>query len=246
MKSRLLLILSLSVISPLQGAQIRTMDEFKALEMSISEKDLTRITVKDDRIQNVFGVAGEYVLETDEDQGQIFIRPQQSRSLRPISLTLTTEGGRTQDLRLIPKEQAAEALILKPMNDIQKEIIEEKKAQISRGEVEALLEGCKRGQIPQGYKAADLSLSTLQGPYKLLHELKGEKLRCLTFEVQNHAKPLSQDTSKKGPSRGMRLSEEGLSLKLPLQRQEIIAMLLPKHQLYPGERTSFYVVARTN
>src|SRR3990167_8914507 len=88
----------------------------------------------------VFEVTGEYVLETDEDQGQVFIRlPNFSEtSLKPISLTLTTEKGRTQDLRLIPKDQAAEALILKPLEENQKGTLKEKS--VSRDEVENLLE----------------------------------------------------------------------------------------------------------
>src|SRR5438445_5990446 len=57
------------------GALIYSLDERRVLEVPISQEGLTRIKVEDDRILHVFGLSGEYVLETDEDQGQIFIRP---------------------------------------------------------------------------------------------------------------------------------------------------------------------------
>ena len=102
-----------------QAAMMRNLDEMRVIEVPISQEGLTRIKVQEDRILHVFGNAGEYVLETDENQGQIFIRPKASEegtSIKPISLTLTTEAGHTQDLRLIPKHQAPEAIILKSDN----------------------------------------------------------------------------------------------------------------------------------
>src|SRR3990167_965830 len=102
----------LLTLSAVKAALIQTLDESRVIEVPISKEDLTRITVQEDRIRNVFGVTGEYVLETDEDQGQIFIRPTDLE--KPFSLTLTTEKGRTQDLRLIPKDQAPEALKRNP------------------------------------------------------------------------------------------------------------------------------------
>ena len=101
--------------SAAHAAIMRPLDEMKVIEMPISQQGLTRIKVQDDRILHVFGNAGEYVLEIDENQGQIFIRPTplEGTPLKPISLTLTTESGHTQDLRLVLKNQAPEALILK-------------------------------------------------------------------------------------------------------------------------------------
>jgi len=76
----------LLTLSAVKAALIQTLDESRVIEVPISKEDLTRITVQEDRIRNVFGVTGEYVLETDEDQGQVFIRlPNFSEtSLKPI------------------------------------------------------------------------------------------------------------------------------------------------------------------
>ena len=240
------LLLSFLAASSTHAAQIKTMDEMRAIEIPISQQDLTRITVKEDRIQNVFGVTGEYVLETDENQGQIFIRPNQYDGLKPISLTLTTEKERTQDLRLVPKDQPADALILKPAEDSPKENLKEKQALISRGEVETLLEACQSGRIPLGYKAAPIDLHPLQGSTqgspKLIQELKGEALRCLTYEVSNSLPPLSSE----GKKQVLKLSEPLFAESLPLQKYDIIAVLIPKRTLYPGEKTHVYVVTRTD
>jgi hypothetical protein len=98
------------------AAIVRPIDEMKVIEVPLSQQGLTRIKVQGDRILHVFGNAGEYVLETDEDQGQVFIRPTplEGTSVKAISLTLTTEGGLySRSTYLIPKDQAPEALILK-------------------------------------------------------------------------------------------------------------------------------------
>lgn len=77
------------------AAIVKDLDEMRIIQVPISQEGLTRIKVQEDRILHVFGNAGEYVLETDENQGQIFIRPKLSEeetTLKPISLSLTTEG----------------------------------------------------------------------------------------------------------------------------------------------------------
>lgn len=230
------LFLSFFAISATHAVLTQTLNELRVIEAPISKEDLTRITVKEDRIHSVFGITGDYILETDEEQGQIFIRPSNQK---PFSLTITTEGGRTQDLHLIPKVQAAEALVLKSAEDIQKEILKEKIP--SLGEVETLLEACQRGRIPLGYKLAPLPLQSLQGPYKLIRELKGDTLRCLTYEVSN---PL-QNVPSSDKKHTLRLSEASFAQSLPL-KPDIIAILMPRHILQLGEQTHVYVVVRAH
>ncbi len=91
MKNRFLILLFAGTTA--QAAIVRPLDEMKVFEVPIAQDALTRIKVQDDRILQVFGNAGEYVLETDDYQGQIFIRPMPSLdavSSKAISLTLTT------------------------------------------------------------------------------------------------------------------------------------------------------------
>ncbi len=243
-----------------QGALLYPLDEFKAIEAPIAQQGLTRITVKGDRILNIFGLAQEYVLETDEDQGQIFIHPHPLNKAA-IHLTLTTEGGKTQDLRLIPQDKSPEAVILvsslqegewegglQADQGIKKEIFQEKGVQQSqwqaqdqmsptRDEIETLLDACQEGRIPLGYKPAPLPLSTLHGgPHLLVQELQGDALRGLTYEVHNNTKePLVLSE----PEFAGTWAETGGE-----ELNDLIAILMPQKVLNPGERSLVHVVAK--
>jgi hypothetical protein len=227
--------------SATQAAIVRPLDEMKVLEAPIAQDALTRIKVQDDRILHVFGNAGEYVLETDDYQGQIFIRPTPSFEAVPskaISLTLTTEAGYTQDLRLLPKKQVPEALILKINTDLDQELKNEKQAlaPLFREEIEELIHACRENRIPLGYKEVPLDLETLQGPHLLVREIQGQKLHGLTYRIQNNTKePLVLSEPELAKS---------LNLNTPLNA--LVALLISKKTLTPGEGTDVYVAARAN
>ena len=217
-----------------QAAIMRPLDEMKVLEIPIAQDALTRIKVQDDRILQVFGNAGEYVLETDNYQGQIFIRPMLSLDAIPskaISLILTTEAGYTQDLRLLPKNQAPEALILQVNTDLdQNEKLAS--APLFREEVENLILALQEERIPLGYKEMPINLITLHEPYQRIREIQGQKLRGLTYRIQNNTKePLI-------------LSEADLANSLNLNT--LVAILIPQKTLTPGEGVDLYVVARAH
>jgi hypothetical protein len=245
MKNRFLILLFAGTTA--QAAIVRPLDEMKVFEAPIAQDALTRIKVQDDRILHVFGNAGEYVLETDDYQGQIFIRPIPSLeavSSKAISLTLTTEAGYTQDLHLLPKKQAPEALILKINTDLDQELEkdsfnetsfnEEKQAStpLFREEVEGLILALQEGRIPLGYKEMPINLTTLKEPYQRIREIQGQKLRGLTYRIQNNTKePLI-------------LSEAELDNSLNLNT--LVAILISKKTLIPGEGTDVHVAIRAN
>lgn len=87
----------------------------KRLNAPISQDSMNRITVANDRITNVFGDEESYVLQTEEHTGQIFLKPTADNGDKPLSLTLMTENGLTQDLTLEPTQKGATTLILKPL-----------------------------------------------------------------------------------------------------------------------------------
>ena len=226
-KMQLFTTTALLISTALNAAIIHPLDDLKTIEVPISQQGLTRITVKEDRINNVFGTSGEYVLEADEEQGQVFIRP---ISLgKPISLTLTTEEGHTQDLRLIPQDRVPQAIILRADLGKEKSL---KKSVISRSEIEDLLHGAHDDRIPLGYKATPLDFRFIKGPYLLVRDLKGEKLRCLTYGFKNTS------------SVPFILSESGIAERLGF-KNKIIAMLITNKTLKPGEGTDIHVVTRT-
>jgi hypothetical protein len=79
-----------------------------------------------------------------------------------------------------------------------------------------------------------ISLATLHEPYSLVRELQGERLRGLTFRIQNETQTPQI------------LSEPDLAKALPFKLNRIIALLISKKTLNPGEGTDVYVVARAN
>lgn len=228
---------ALCTLSSGKAAFIYPLNDLKVIEVPISQSGLTRITVKGDRIANVFGISGEYVMEPDEAQGQVFIRPLES-ALNPISITLTTEGGHTQDLRLVPKNQAPEALILKA-EDESKNAGEVKKNgsrsalndNITRDEIEELLYACLENHIPQGYKEISLEIPKPHEMHHLKREIQNTKLRGLTFEVKNLA------------SIPWILAESGFVDSLDM---DVVAILMPKKLLTPGERMHVHVAVRSH
>ena len=94
-------------------SNILNITEHKRLSAKIASEYMNRITVVNDRIVNVFGDEGTFVVQTDEHTGQIFIKPTADNGDKPLSITLITENGVTQDLTLMPSPLKASTLILK-------------------------------------------------------------------------------------------------------------------------------------
>lgn len=100
--------------------QIFKIDEQQRLKAAIAAEYMNRIAVVNDRILNVFGDEGTFIMLPDEVTGQVFIKPSSDNGLQPLSITLITENGITQDLTLKPQKTSAKTLILKsqPVKDL--------------------------------------------------------------------------------------------------------------------------------
>jgi conjugal transfer pilus assembly protein TraK len=82
----------------------------------ISQKEVTRISVERGRIRKVTGNAGEFVLEKDEEKGQVFIRPASPDASKPINLFITSERG-TVALLLQPVDTPSDTLVIRESRD---------------------------------------------------------------------------------------------------------------------------------
>jgi type-F conjugative transfer system secretin TraK len=116
-KSVIFQIMGLSLLEMTAGiastSQVIEMNATKRLEASISKDNLNRVAVTNDRITQVFGDEEAYVIQVDENSGQVFIKPSELNGAKPISLTLITENGHTQDITLKPFEREASTVLLK-------------------------------------------------------------------------------------------------------------------------------------
>jgi TraK protein len=107
-------LLSLSVFSA-EAIEI-ALKEGGIVPVPISRQELTRLWVRDDRIKQLFGLIPDLVLETDEENGQIFVKPLTGSAMY---LTFVTEGGITQAVKLLPRTQEPEAVVfVQPLRGI--------------------------------------------------------------------------------------------------------------------------------
>jgi len=107
-----LLPLLLAVSPPTAALQILDARDGETVLARISQKELTRIAFERSRIRKVTGNAGEFVLEKDEDKGQIFIRPASPESTKPINVFVTSERS-TVALLLQPVDTPSDTLMIR-------------------------------------------------------------------------------------------------------------------------------------
>jgi conjugal transfer pilus assembly protein TraK len=114
--SLFLLPLLLALSSPASALQILDAKDGETVLGKISQKEVTRISVERGRIRKVTGNTGEFVLEKDEEKGQIFIRPVSPDSTKPINLFITSERS-TIGLVLQPVDTPSDTIMIREGRD---------------------------------------------------------------------------------------------------------------------------------
>ena len=108
----LLLPLLLAFGESAQALQIVDAQDGQSALAQISRKEVTRIAFERGRVRRVTGNAGEFVLEKDEERGQIFVRPSDAQSNKPINLFLSSEHA-TVALLLQPLDAPADSILIR-------------------------------------------------------------------------------------------------------------------------------------
>ena len=83
----------------------------------ISRKEVTRIAFERARVHKVTGSAGELIVEKDDERGQIFVRPTDAQSTKPINLFLTSERG-TVALLLQPVDTPSDSIVIREPREL--------------------------------------------------------------------------------------------------------------------------------
>jgi type-F conjugative transfer system secretin TraK len=117
---KILCLASLLFSRPLFALQVQTFVEGVPLDFDIAAQELTHIRVENDRIKSVKSATEQLVLEPDEEQGHLFLRPlakatgsPASEQLECLQIFIITEQGKTIGLRLHPQDIPAESITIK-------------------------------------------------------------------------------------------------------------------------------------
>ncbi|WP_374617042.1 type-F conjugative transfer system secretin TraK [Thauera aminoaromatica] len=111
-----LLLLALAASQPALALQVVDARDGETVLAKVSRKEVTRISIERGRIRKVTGNAGEFVLEKDDEKGQIFIRPTAPDSTKPINLFVSTERS-TIGLLLQPVDIPSDAIVIRDARD---------------------------------------------------------------------------------------------------------------------------------
>ena len=102
--------------SPAHALQIVDAQDGQTVLGKISRKEVTRIAFERGRVRKVTGNAGEFILEKDDERGQIFVRPVDAQSNKPINLFLTSERG-TVALLLQPVDTPSDSIVIRELKE---------------------------------------------------------------------------------------------------------------------------------
>lgn len=101
---------SFAILNFVYAEQYKMCDS--VIKANISYQNLNRISVKGDKIDSILGIDNAFHYEKNDKTGEIFLRPTEENGYSPISLSVTTVSGKTQDLLLEPKDREANSIEL--------------------------------------------------------------------------------------------------------------------------------------
>lgn len=210
------------------AAQNFSLDGKQVIKANISSKDKQRITVEDDYIVDAFLFADSYAHEKDEKFGQLFLIPL-GVSDKPVSLTIITKSGITQDLLLTPKDIQAEPIILKSTFAKAKEV-----SKVTSGNQLSIINlikdlACERNVPNVKYEAAkdDSSLLQTLGSFEIkkLKSQENSNLKGSVYELTNK-----------------KTTKVILNEKLFYYNNKIAAISIKNKELSPSATTKIYLV----
>jgi hypothetical protein len=113
-KSKILWIMFLNILLTSSASSEVLKMKSEPIKSRISCKHLNRISVKNDRIESVSGLDVAFHFEKNEKTGDGYIKPTEENGKEPITISLTTVSGRTQELVLNIDDGEPNVLILEP------------------------------------------------------------------------------------------------------------------------------------
>lgn len=218
--------------SNIYGLVVSDIDDTHKLKVTLSIKDTNRITIDNSRIAQVFGVEELMAIQFDEENGQCFVKAKTNPG-HPVTLTLITEEGETQDLEVtfadVPSELVRLHSLKKELKPLS-EVLGDDEENVHAEAIE-LMKHLVRQQIPKRFSVFELSDTkervlkngcTLQ----TLKRLTGRGWEILLGSVKNPTESI------------IRIKESGLA------SEQDIAVYLSQGELHPGQAATCVMIRK--
>ena len=164
------------------------------IKAKISYQNLNRISVKGDKIDSLVGIDTAFHFEKDEKTGEVFIRPTEDNGYNPISISVTTISGKTQDLLLEVVNGEATSIELisegSVCNDFSEQFLEYPDSEEGfAGDYEESIAAIMKKFItlPSKYKKIDVSMKDRNHDYvvaKFQEAYRIDGFLCLKFQIE--------------------------------------------------------------
>jgi len=219
---------SLLLASSLPAAALQILDakDGDTVLAHISQKEVTRIAFEHGRIRKVTGNAGDFVLEKDEDRGQIFLRPAAADASKPINLFVSSEHS-TIGLLLQPVDAPSDTILLREREPRIPTAVRSERNHPHVRTLKNVLIALANDQRPEDMelRPAQRELALWPGVRLTLeHAYVGNALVAETYRLAN-----SGDTDVAlAPS--------------DLYKPGVMAIALDTQQLRPGDATTLFVI----
>lgn len=165
------------------GIQAVPLDAGRVLDFKIARSGMTRISVQNDSVEDVYAFPAEPDLITHHKSGHVFVTPDELDSV--VYLTVITRNGIAQDMRLTPVAKRAEPILL----DYHKPEPTPAEAQnLDREDAAVVMADFIKGIVPAGFYPIRLSeVSRGQGPTPaiLVKSWQNARFRVLVFNLKN-------------------------------------------------------------
>ncbi len=214
------------------GLVTSDIDDTQKLKVTLSAKDTNRITIDNGRIAQVFGVEELMAIQFDEENGQCFVKAKTNPG-HPVTLTLITEEGETQDLEVtfadVPSELVRLHSLKKELKPLS-EVLGDDEENVHAEAIE-LMKQLVRRQIPKGFTVMDLSDPTDRalrngGTLQTLKRLTGQRWEILMGSVKNPTEAI------------IRIKESVLA------SEQDIAVYLSQGELHPGQAATCVMIRK--
>lgn len=165
------------------------------IKAKISYQNLNRISVKGDKIDSLVGIDTAFHFEKNEKTGEVFIRPTEDNGYNPISISVTTISGKTQDLLLEVVNGEATSIELisegSVCNDFSEQFLEypDLEEGVSGGDYEENISAIMKKFItlPSKYKKIDITTKDRSHDYvvaKFQEAYRIDGFLCLKFQIE--------------------------------------------------------------